>query len=146
MSSSSDSYTESVISTTYENSNVNECLCSDCKCNDCTCNNKAVPTSESCNCHPIDNDLEANECTCANCECNDCNDCNDCTESVGSADSTVEDTILRGKWIYDGSKSIDDMILRLQQESVLLEDLKRDGWYLVNEVSHDYACIRLGDI
>lgn len=50
-------------------------------------------------------------------------------------------SILRGKWIYDGSISIDEMIEALQREIALLNDLKEDGWVLQEKVSDDHAVL-----
>lgn len=47
--------------------------------------------------------------------------------------------ILRGKWIYDGSETIDDMIAALQREIHLLTELKADGWQVDGVVEDDYA-------
>lgn len=106
----------------------------------------------------IDSDLEAssecerNECDCNECDCNDC----DCKEVSSESDdvSSQNDTenedndddensgIIRGKWLYDGCKTIDEMIERLQLEIENFQFLKNDGWYLVDEVNDDYAFIR----
>jgi hypothetical protein len=47
--------------------------------------------------------------------------------------------ILRGKWLYDGSRSVDDMITALEKEIMLLKHLKDDGWEVDDEVVDDYA-------
>lgn len=49
---------------------------------------------------------------------------------------------IRGKWIYDGSVSIDEMIACLQKEVEILRELKENGWYLVDKVYDDYAILR----
>lgn len=54
-------------------------------------------------------------------------------------------TILRGKWIFDGSKSIDDMIEKLRKEIELLEELKKEGYYVCDTVDDDYAFLRKND-
>ncbi len=98
--------------------------------------------TENCPCHPDcgceeECKKEGNNCPCDDCECYD--------EDASYTDSYSEDfdeennTILRGKWIYDGSKTIDDMVECLRREIRLLSDLKNDGWRLKDEVSDDYA-------
>ncbi len=132
--SSTDSYTESIVSTVVPENTIcvdcgNECKCSDCKCNDI--NEGCTWGKNGCECCQNKEDEEEEI---------------EKTESVGSTESDVDDTILRGKWIYDGCNSIDDMIQRLHEEITLLEDLKREGWYLVDEVENDYACFRVAEI
>lgn len=50
-----------------------------------------------------------------------------------------EDTIERGKWIYDGCKTIDEMIQRLINKIEELRRLKEDGWEVEDTVDDDYA-------
>ena len=108
-------------------------------------------TQATCGCN------ENGECPCENCPCESC-PCENCEEQCGSkcdcdegdccyTESSNEfddehNTILRGKWVYDGSESIDDMIECLQREIKLLTDLKKDGWYVTHKVNDDYAFIR----
>jgi hypothetical protein len=50
-----------------------------------------------------------------------------------------EDMItLRGKWIYGGAESIDDMVACLQHEIKYLKRLRRDGWY-VTDMDDDWV-------
>ncbi len=101
----------------------------------------------------IDSD---NSCDCDNCDnCeHDCEEC-ECEHSSDDYSSDEEDeeeeededddentNIIRGKWIYDGSKTIDDMIECLRREIGLLEDFKSEGWYVESEVQDDYAYLR----
>lgn len=102
-------------------------------------------------------DNQCSTCPCDPCECEDC-ECSDCDcdcETSSCTSEEVTDTsedddfpedndderscILRGKWMYDGSKTIDEMIAALQREITLLTDLKNDGWDLEHEVQDDYA-------
>lgn len=103
-----------------------------------------------------DKEQACDGCPCDPCECDpcDCVGC-DCEGSESSSytseehtdtstdDEEVEDDehscILRGKWMYDGSKTVDDMIAALHREIALLTDLKNDGWVLEQEVQDDYA-------
>lgn len=49
---------------------------------------------------------------------------------------------IRGKWVYDGSETIDEMIACLQREIEALTELKEAGWYLADRVDDDYAILR----
>jgi hypothetical protein len=118
-----------------------ECPCDPCECKDCDCTNEVQ-----------------DECPCDPCECKDC-DCvgyetssytsDEVTDTDGEENSEEEhedyddehSCILRGKWMYDGSKTLDEMIAALQREITLLSDLKNDGWVLEHEVQDDYAYI-----
>lgn len=95
-----------------------------------------------CNC---ENDVTYLQCE----EEHDCTDSN-CDDDEYSSDETYESDeedldddenacILRGKWIYDGSKTIDEMVQSLEREIVLLRDLERDGWKVLDVVDDDYA-------
>lgn len=119
-------------------------------------------TQQACPCdcgHESDSLITKEQsCPCDPCECDPC-ECVDCdTSSYTSDEETDTDTdtdsddedlpedlddehscILRGKWMYDGSKTIDDMIAALQREITLLTDLKNDGWVVEHEVQDDYA-------
>jgi hypothetical protein len=131
--------------------------------------NNKINNKMSCDCSNDTNDTNVEEkskccdddCVCEyddeSCECEEC-DCHDGTlseessfdESDHSDDSDGFDTddefentdkscVLRGKWIYDNSKTIDEMIVALQREIALLTDLKNDGWVLQEEVQDDHA-------
>jgi len=88
---------------------------------------------------------EKEKCPCDNCdeECgSDCDcDCDD-GDSYYTESSSEEDDkhcFLHGRWIYDGSNSIDEMIEALQRDIDLLKELKQDGWVLQKEVVDDRA-------
>jgi len=118
-----------------------------CKCDNCECDN--CPVSQ----YPKET------CPCVKCcgfDGSDFSSVTDTTTETEESDSTTEVTssteaetddefdeentcILRGKWVYDGSKTIDEMIAALQKEISLLSDLKSDGWTLAKEVQDDYA-------
>jgi hypothetical protein len=51
------------------------------------------------------------------------------------------DEIIRGKWIYDGSTSLDEMIERLKEQIKSLEHFKTDGWLLRRPAEDDYCFI-----
>lgn len=106
----------------------NKCECTECKCDentesqvedtdcDCSCNEVSYPFSDT-----EDDETE---------------------EEISSDDYTENDDkhcILHGRWIYDDSNSIDEMIEALQKEIVLLTDLKNDGWVLQEKVMDDSA-------
>jgi hypothetical protein len=104
---------------------VETCTREDCPCEECPC--------EECPCE---------ECPCEECPCQECSSNDDESEEDASDDFDDENNnILRGKWIYDGSKTIDEMIECLHREIKLLTDLKNDGWSLSHEVSDDFAFI-----
>lgn len=121
------------------------CLCNKNNIMNCTCLSKGedeVCSCEECHCTlESENDVETQS------------DDSDYESSSGEedTDSLSEDeyeeidddkiSILRGKWIYDGSNSIDEMIEALQREITLLNDLKNDGWILREKVSDDHAVL-----
>jgi hypothetical protein len=132
----------------------------------CTCEQDV---SGKCACSSNGED-EVRACCCTCCDCDEC-DCtleseNDVETQSDDSDyesSSEEDTdneseddyeevdddkvsILRGKWIYDGSVSIDEMIEALQREIALLNDLKDDGWVLQEKVSEDHAVLVKADV
>lgn len=54
-----------------------------------------------------------------------------------------EDEItIRGKWIFDGSETIDDMIKQLDGVKKYLIDLKNDNFELINTIDDDYGFLR----
>jgi len=117
--------------------------CQDCDCKGASCSDECCP------------------CPCDNCECEDC-DCaieteDDCSQSYDEEESEEDEEddeevddehscVLRGKWIYDGSNTIDNMIEALQREIALLTDLKNDGWELANTVDDDHAFLVKVDV
>lgn len=73
----------------------------------------------------------------------DCCEFNEEANSSYTEDDDNENTCtIRGKWIFDGSQSIDDMIACLQKEIEILTDLKESGWHLVDTVHDDWAILR----
>ena len=96
----------------------------------------------------IEDDIHSGcACPCDHCEEECGSDCecvvDDCCNSTSSEDFDDENnSVLRGKWIYDGSNTIDEMIECLQNEIRFLTDLKTDGWFLTQTVNDDYAFIR----
>lgn len=48
---------------------------------------------------------------------------------------------VRGKWLFDGAQSIDDMIDRLLDEVERLRRFKRAGYRLVGEVRDDHGAL-----
>jgi len=101
-----------------------ECPCDPCECEDCDC--VGYETSSYTSDEVTDTDGEENS-----------EDCNEEHEDYDDEHSCI----LRGKWMYDGSKTLDEMIAALQREITLLADLKNDGWVLEDEVQDDYAYI-----
>ncbi len=57
-------------------------------------------------------------------------------------DEYENDMVIRGKWVYDGAASIDEMIERLQQTIAYLRQLKADGWVVRERIDDDYAFLR----
>jgi hypothetical protein len=115
-----------------------------------------MTTQEDCACTNskcFEQEQEQEECPCEICDCGQDSKCDeDCgcdNVEYCNTDSSDEfddenNSILRGKWIYDGSTTIDEMIECLQREIILLTDLKTDGWYVSHKVEDDYAFIRRG--
>lgn len=46
---------------------------------------------------------------------------------------------LRAKWMFDGAKTLDEVIQKLNEHIEYIEQLKRDGWELIDKVSDDYG-------
>lgn len=46
---------------------------------------------------------------------------------------------LRAKWMFDGAKTLDEVIQKLRQHIEHIEELKREGWELIGEVQDDYG-------
>jgi hypothetical protein len=73
------------------------------------------------------------------------NEEHDETSTAYTDDSSCDEEntcTIRGKWIFDGSESIDDMIACLQKEVDILTELKENGWFLTQKVDDDYAFLR----
>ena len=121
------------------------CECENCECENCECENCDCSLNEElyCECK----NASDKECHCDPCDC--VSDEGDDEEDEEEVEEEEEDdlddenkSILRGKWLYDGSKTIDDMIECLEKEIKFLVDLKNDGWFLTEEVVDDYAFIQ----
>jgi hypothetical protein len=108
-----------------ETDDEQECDCEPCLCNDCSCNEMSELFSDT--------------------EDGSLTDTEDATSTDDYTENDDKSSILRGKWIYDGSNSIDEMIEALQREIALLEDLKQDGWVLQEKVMDDYAYLMKDD-
>lgn len=133
-------------SISYEPKSSCDCCGDDkdsCKCSDCDCHEDSISQIET---------DDEHECCCGDsCKCSDCNchevrsnsfsETDDELSSEDSDDYENDDksSVLRGKWLYDGSNNIDEMIEALQREITLLEDLKKDGWTLQEKVMNDHA-------
>jgi hypothetical protein len=52
---------------------------------------------------------------------------------------------IRAKWLYDGCKTIDDIIERLKAEVEYYEKLKSDNYELIDEVQDDYGYLKKKD-
>lgn len=81
-------------------------------------------------------DTETDKCNCNPCtkECNSCccdDDCEDWDEE--------NTTIVRGKWVFDGCKSIDEMVEALKGKIAYIEQLKKDGWEVRETIDDDWA-------
>ena len=59
--------------------------------------------------------------------------------------ATIFTGIMRGKFVYDGAKSIDDMVDSLVDEINLLRKMKAAGISLREEVEDDYAFLTTND-
>jgi hypothetical protein len=112
-----------------------KCACFSCCCDDCEC----ALESET----DVKTQSDSSECLSTSQE-----DSDDVSEEDDEYDELEDDkvSILRGKWIYDGSSSIEEMIESLQREIALLNDLKEDGWVLQEKVSDDHAVLVKADV
>lgn len=82
---------------------------------------ETVLASCPCKCDP---------CTCEICECG----------SEHDTDHIVEDCkVVRGKWMYDGCSSIEEMIQRLREQIEHLKSLQDEGWNVSGIIKDDYA-------
>ena len=133
------------------------CNCEQCACDKCTCKCTSDDDKVSCHSQEIDTCCGGCDCDKDSCKCDsDCFEDTDTSDTQGNEISSEENSsgeedddemdddktsILRGKWIYDGSTSIDEMIEALQREIYLLGDLKEDGWVLQEPVIDDHAIL-----
>lgn len=55
------------------------------------------------------------------------------------------ETTVRGKWLFDGSKDLGDMIDRCLDMANDLQEMRKAGVELVGEVGDDYATLMTED-
>lgn len=48
---------------------------------------------------------------------------------------------IRGKWVFNGAETIDEMIEKLEERKEHLKELQEDGFTLQNQVEDDYAIL-----
>jgi hypothetical protein len=63
-------------------------------------------------------------------------------EEEDDEDEDVEEEIIRGKWCMDGAKTIDEAIEKLNEMIEYLNELKLEGWELIDEIDDDYGFLR----
>lgn len=65
----------------------------------------------------------------------------DDSETEPETQSEPEDDIqyLRAKWMFDGAKTLDEVIEKLKDQIEYIKKLKEDGWELTDAVSDDYG-------
>ena len=49
--------------------------------------------------------------------------------------------LIRGKWMLDGCRTLDDVVERLGKEIQYIQQLKDDGWELSTTIDDDYGFI-----
>jgi hypothetical protein len=59
-----------------------------------------------------------------------------------SDDESEEEEIIRAKWCMDGAKTLDEAIEKLNEMIAYLQELKTEGWELVDEILDDYGFLR----
>lgn len=57
-----------------------------------------------------------------------------------SDESTTQ--VLRGKWMFDGAKTLEEVITRLEEQIDTIKELKKDGWELIGPVEDDYGFLK----
>lgn len=62
------------------------------------------------------------------------------SSSVLSSDSDTE--ILRAKWMFDGAKTLDEVITCLEKQIEYIKALQEDGWELTGPVDDDYGFMK----
>ncbi len=122
--------------------------------------------TKECDCKKSDcNESSNKELDCEESEyevCDGCDGCDDCEYKCDYChnsgkpcsdydcdfyDEKYQDIFMRGKHIFDGSKTIDDMIENLQQTIKYLEELKKDNWQIRGgQVDDDYIYIYNEDL
>jgi hypothetical protein len=90
---------------------------------------------ERCKCAPCICEKEESECDYEECDCDA-----SCGRSQDTDDWDDENgTIVRGKWMFDGCKTISEMVEALQKQILILEEMKSEGWEVSETVHDDYA-------
>lgn len=81
--------------------------------------------------HCASDEMYEEQCECeCDCECN-------CEETDDWDDKNS--TIVRGKWMFDGCKTIAEMVEALKRQITFLEGMKKEGWEVRDEIDDDYA-------
>ncbi len=125
------------------------CACGDCLCNETEQKYNSQCDDSTCNClldteNDVDNDCETQDDDTLSDDDYQSTDDDEYSGGEEYDNSELDDdktSILHGRWIYDGSNSIDEMIEALEKEIALLKDLKEDGWVLQEQVMNDYAIL-----
>lgn len=50
--------------------------------------------------------------------------------------------IIRGKWMLDGCKTLDEVIERLEIVKQSIKEMKEEGWELEDKIDDDYGFMR----
>lgn len=65
------------------------------------------------------------------------------SESEKSYEEEEDDSeIIRAKWLYDGCKTLDEIIERLEGQIEYINKLKSENWELIDKVNDDYGFMR----
>lgn len=79
--------------------------------------------------------LDSSTCKCDPCTCEIC----ECDTEQDSEMPAEDCKVVRGKWIYDGCSTIEEMIERLQQQIEHLKSLQNEGWNVSGITKDDYT-------
>lgn len=67
-------------------------------------------------------------------------------ESVVTSEEEIDPfetaEIIRAKWIFDGCKTLDEIVERLEGQIERFKQLKANGWELMHEIDDDYGYIK----
>lgn len=61
---------------------------------------------------------------------------------MASEDSSESDVIIRAKWMLDDCLTLDEVLLRLEDQIEYFKTLKSEGWELREKISDDYGFLR----
>lgn len=86
--------------------------------------------------HCASDEMYEEQCKCDPCP-EECDCCCECEETDDWDDENS--TIVRGKWMFDGCKTIAEMVEALKRQITFLEEMKKDGWEVRAEIDDDYA-------